>query len=342
MSDRESRSFTFDAFVAFVVFGLALALLHAAQSIVSIALLAVFLASIAYPTYRRLQQARRFPPWLALLVVMLAFLVVITGLATLLGEAISSFAENLPQLALQVHRQLGGLLDQIERTRMASATVASLRTFQPSDLEGWGLKVVGAVGTILRSLVFSLLLVAFILPSIGGLRSALGKHREQHPAMAGLALSAHASVDYFRLRLRLSALIGIGLTLICAIAGVPIPVLWGLLALFLSFVPVIGLLIAVALPAILVFTHHGPIPALIVVAAAVLLNVVVESVLQPLLARHALEISPAVSFFSLLLWSFVLGPVGAVLAIPITMTLASSLKLDPQTRWLGDLLVGVE
>ena len=112
MSDRESRSFTFDAFLAFVVFGLALALLHAAQSIVSIALLAVFLASIAYPTYRWLEQARRFPPWLALLVVMLAFLVVIVGLATLLGEAISSFAESLPQLALQVHLQMGGMLDQ--------------------------------------------------------------------------------------------------------------------------------------------------------------------------------------------------------------------------------------
>jgi predicted PurR-regulated permease PerM len=338
-TQQAPQPFVFDTIRALVFFGLALALLRVAGSVMTILLLGTFLASIAYPTYRRMER-RGLPGWAAMFLVMSGFVLFLLIIGLIVYEAGAQFAAEIPRYSASFHAQFNVLLVQLARNGVESEVSTYVRSFTPTDFEQMALSVVTAIGDLLNTFMISLLWVLFLLPSMEGIRRIVAQHAAEHPAVAGIALVAEASVSYFRLRLRLSLLLAVGLTVLYFVMGVPYPALWGALALFLTFIPYVGLFLAVAPPVILIFSIHGWLGFAIGLAFVVLLNMAVENVLQPLWAQDSLKISAAVSFFSVVLWSFVFGFAGSILAVPMTVVLASALALDPQTRWLSDLLVG--
>ncbi len=123
--------------------------------------------------------------------------------------------------------------------------------------------------------------------------------------------------------------------------GVPGALLWGLLAFITNYIPNIGFLIGLVPPAVIALLEGGPGLRLGVVAACCVINVVIQSVIQPKLVGDAVGLSASVTFLSLVVWAWILGPLGAVLAIPLTL-LAKALLIhvDPHTRWIVGGLVG--
>jgi len=114
--------------------------------------------------------------------------------------------------------------------------------------------------------------------------------------------------------------------------------LWGVLAFMLNYVPTIGSIIA-AIPAVLLaLVQLGPITAIGTLAFYVLVNVIMGNVVEPKFMGRELGLSTLVVFVSLVFWGWVLGPVGMLLSVPLTITAKIALEANPATQWIAYLL----
>ena len=143
---------------------------------------------------------------------------------------------------------------------------------------------------------------------------------------------------YMAIKTVVSLATGIVIAIWLAVIGVDFPVLWGLLAFFLNYVPNIGSIIA-AIPAVLLATLQlGIVQALTAAAGYIVVNMVVGGVIEPRFMGRGLGLSTLVVFLSLIFWGWVLGPVGMLLSVPLTMTIKIALNSSEDTRWLAVLL----
>jgi predicted PurR-regulated permease PerM len=120
--------------------------------------------------------------------------------------------------------------------------------------------------------------------------------------------------------------------------GVDYALLWGLIAFLLNYVPNIGSIIA-AIPAVLLaLVQLGPVHAALVAGLYLIINVVMGNAVEPRLMGKSLGLSTLVVFLSLVFWGWVLGPVGMLLSVPLTMIMKIALEVNPSTRWLAIIL----
>jgi AI-2 transport protein TqsA len=123
--------------------------------------------------------------------------------------------------------------------------------------------------------------------------------------------------------------------------GVPLPLLWGVLALITNYIPNIGFILGLFPPALLGLLDGGPKTMLLVIAAYIAINVVIQSFIQPKFLGDAVGLSTTATFLSLIVWAWVLGPLGALLAIPLSLLMRALLiDSDPDAKWAAALLSG--
>ena len=150
-----------------------------------------------------------------------------------------------------------------------------------------------------------------------------------------------------RVYLTVSAVFGLIVAVIDAVVlsllGIPGAFVWGVLAFVTNFIPNIGFVIGVIPPAIIGLLEGGPSLMLAVIALYSVINVVIQSIIQPKFQADALGLTTTLTFLSLVFWAWVLGPLGALLALPLTLLVKALLvDVDPHARWLGPLLSGVD
>jgi predicted PurR-regulated permease PerM len=120
--------------------------------------------------------------------------------------------------------------------------------------------------------------------------------------------------------------------------GVKFAPLWGLVAFLLNFVPAVGSVIA-AIPAIaLALIDNSPQTAALVTLCYVGINIAIGNFLEPRVMGEGMGLSPLIVVTSLVFWGWVLGPVGMVLAVPLTVIVRITLRSRPSTRWVAVLL----
>jgi predicted PurR-regulated permease PerM len=131
---------------------------------------------------------------------------------------------------------------------------------------------------------------------------------------------------------------GVAIWIWLAIIGVDFALLWGLVAFLLNYVPSIGSIIA-AIPAILLaLIQLGVGPAVLAGLGYVVVNVVFGSILEPRFMGRGLGLSTLVVFLSLVFWGWILGPVGMVLSVPLTMIVKIAMESNEDTRWIAVML----
>ena len=143
---------------------------------------------------------------------------------------------------------------------------------------------------------------------------------------------------YIAIKTSVSVLTGFLVTTFLWILNVDFPVLWGLVALLLNFIPTIGSIIACVPPVLLALVQLGPTEALLVVAGFFAVNTIVGNVLEPRYMGRGLGLSALVVFLSLIFWGWLLGPVGMLLSVPLTISAKIALEVSPGTLWLARLL----
>ena len=298
-------------------------------------LLAGFLAAVLHPIVAWLQR-RRIPGWLAVIVTIVLILAAFTGPGLVVQDAAQRFAASAPQYRADFERNVGPLLERVQLLGYPELDWRAL--VDPGAALDLVRSLSAGVAGLLGNAFVILITTAFMLLEAGHIRQRLQTAFGLEPAQLKGVNEALADVQhYLRLKTVISLATGTLIGFWLFVLGVEYPILWGLLAFLLNFIPNFGSLLAAFPPALLVLVQQGPSRMLLVILGYVVVNIVVGSILEPRIMGRSLGLSPVVVLLSLLFWGWVWGGVGLILAVPLTMV-AKILLEHSDGRWLAALL----
>ena len=309
--------------------------LRDAQTIVLPIFVAMFGAALASPLVFWLQQ-RGVPTAIAVLIVVgiIAVLGLLIGL--LLMSSVDQFTERVPYYGTQLDAKLEALLPEtIGGEPIDWADL--LRHVNPGQAMSVAASMLNGVRGVLTQTMLIALLMFFMLLDLSGFLERLNLVSPN--ARAYLHTVAISLKQYVAIKTVISLLTGVAAGLCCYFVGVDFAILWGFLAFLLNYIPSIGSILA-AIPAVaLAFVQLGPGEALAVAAGYLVINVVMGNLIEPRVMGRGLGLSTLVVFVSLIFWGWVLGPMGMLLSVPLTMVIKIALDASPRTQWIS-LLMG--
>ena len=187
-------------------------------------------------------------------------------------------------------------------------------------------------------LVLVLILVAFMLVEATSVEGKLGHVLHDREDLRDLRETGREVKAYLVVKTATSLATGLFAGVLCRVMAVDLWLLWALFAFLLNYIPTIGSIVA-AVPAVLLgLVLHGPEAAALLAVGYLLINGIIGNIVEPRLMGRALGLSPLVVFLSMVLWGWLLGPVGALLSGPLTMLLKTWLLHTEDLRWIGVLL----
>jgi predicted PurR-regulated permease PerM len=314
--------------------------MHAAASLLVPLLLAVFIAGICAPMYQGMRR-RRVPTPFAILAVMLVMLGGVLALVGVMERAVTGFAKNLPSYQVAFAVQTDKLWALLQAHGIDASSDLLRDQFNPQIL----IRYLGMIAAKLRdvlTMTFMVVIVAIFILLEG---SALPDKVRRVPGVSDESWSHVSQIvadlrRYMFLKTVMSLLTGALVALWLLLLGVDFAILLGVLAFALNYIPVIGSIVA-ALPGILLaFIEFGLGTGVITAVAYVVINVGVSNGIEPRYFGKGLGLSPLVVIVCVLFWGWVLGPMGMLLSVPLTMSLKIALESDEGTRWLATLMGG--
>lgn len=306
----------------------------------------IFLALVIMVVVYPLQDAlldRGTPPWLAMLALMgtsfgvLGIIVasLIWSASELVGLVTSDeYTDQLASTQTEVSERLddigvsGDNLDSVVEGLDLGAVAGQVT----SALSG----VLG-VASATSLLMITMLFMALDSHKFGLSFDAVAKSRpDVTSALSGFASRTRSYFIVSTVFGLIVAVLDVGALMLL---DIPLPLVWGVLSLITNYIPNIGFVVGLMPPAILALFNGGWEKAAWVIVIYLVINIVIQSVIQPKFVGDAVGLSTTLTFISLIFWGWVLGPLGALLAVPMTLLAKSLLiDIDPSTRWVGPLI----
>ena len=332
-SQRGFRLLVIAAALVIIVVGI-----HQAQSVLASFLAAIFLAMLGTPPVLWLER-KRVPSMAAVLLVMAGMVAILLIVGVIVGASINSFYAKLPVYQMRLQGQLSVFQSFLEANGILGMDKVLLSIANPGAVMGLTARLLAELGAALSNMILILLTVAFILFEASNfpikLRAMLGRPLQVFPQFTRFVSDIER---YMVIKTLISLATGILIWLWLFILGVDFPVLWGFLAFLLNFVPNIGSTIAAVPAVLLAFIQLGIGSALTATAGYMTINIILHVVIETRLLGHGLGLSSLVVFLSLIFWGSLLGPVGIVLCIPLTMTVKFACQNNKSTQWIAVLL----
>lgn len=325
------------AIAALIVIG---AGLKFAGSIVGPAFLAISLVITARPLGVWMIR-RKVPTPLAALTVIGVLVAILVGIVVSLVTSVAALTEELPNY----NRQFNSLVQQIlSLAQSLNITVPTLQEalsyLEPARIASVAGSVVSSASAAGTQLVILIMVIVFVSFDMAFVRWRSAQLSEQQPYIAG-ALSdfAHRSRQYWIVATVFGAIVAAIDYAILAIMGIPLAFTWAIFAFVTNYIPNIGFVLGVVPPAILALLAHGWKSAVIVIVLYSVVNFIAQSVIQPKITGDAVGLNPTTTFISLVFWTTIIGPLGSILAVPLTL-FAKAILVDanPSTRWMGVFL----
>lgn len=303
-------------------------------------LLALVIVIVISPAHRWLRRVG-LPGWSAtLLLVLLVYGTVVT-FAAVMFVSVAQLAALVPRYAERMTGIVSDVTNLLTRFGVAPAQVRD--AVSGLDLG----KVLPYIGSIVRdltglttNLVFLLALLMFLSIETSGVDVRLAEIARTRPRAAFALRSFTARTRRYIVvttvfGLVIAVLDGIALALL----GIPLAVLWGLLSFVTNYIPNIGFLMGLIPPAGLGLLSGGWRLMFVVILIYWAVNFVAQSLVQPRYVGDSVGLSAVMTFVSLVFWAWVLGPLGALLAIPATLLVTALLvDIDPRADWAAALL----
>ena len=339
--DRRSTAGVVRALVVAASIVVVVAGMRAAGGLLAPILLALILVVALSPVQAGL--ARWMPGWLATaILIVVLYGILAAGAASLVAAGI-----QLASIAPRYENRVRDLVDEVQNWLQAQGLnpddASQLVTrLDPSTLANIAQTVAGVVLSLLTNLVFLVTLLLFMAVETAGYPSRMARVDMVRPRLTrALRQFVHGTRRY----LLVSTIFGLVVAIFDGIAlwilGIPLATLWAVLAFVTNYIPNIGFVIGLAPPAVLALLEGGVGLMVVVIIVYSVINFVLQSIIQPKIVGDSVNLSVTVTFLSLIFWTFVLGAVGAVLAVPLTL-LARALLVDasPGTRWADIFLSG--
>lgn len=322
----------------------ALAGAQAAASILAPTFLAVTLVITISPMQQWLL-ARRVPavPVIVVSVLVLYGLVLalVGALVLLLVQLLGVLPDYFDQLQALYTDGVAGLAGMGVSGKTISTAVSQIN---PSSIFGYATsflqQLLTGLGSVTSLVVLLLTVILFLAADATSAPRRLALVATSHPEIAAALTSFAGGVRRYWLVTTVFGAIVAGLDVVALLwLGVPLALTWGLFAFITNFIPNVGFFIGVVPPALIALLEGGPRLALTVLVVYVVLNVAIQTVVQPRFVGDAVGLTSAGAFLSLIFWAFVLGPLGALLAVPATSFVKAVLvDADPSSRWVDAIV----
>lgn len=312
--------------------------LRAAQSIVVPFLMSLFIALITAPLLLWLTR-RRVPRSIAVVLVIVLVLGAGTGLAALMAASVNEFIVALPSYQVLLQERVGSAQAWLSGFDLRIPADVVWEYFDVRSVMGMVGRTLSNVSSVLANTLFILLTAVFMLLEASSMPAKLQSiFRDPGSSMSKLEGVLENLNRYVVIKTLASVATGALLYVWLWAIGVDFPLLWGLLAFILNYVPNIGSIIAAVPAAALALVQSGPWLAGMTVVGYLLVNFLVGTVVEPRFMGKGLGLSTLVVILSLVFWGWVLGPVGMLLSAPLTMIVKVGLESFEDTRWLAVML----
>ena len=330
-------------------------------------IIAGFLSVLSSPILVWLVE-HRIPKFIAVLMTVLSNIGVVVVILLLVGSSIRAFSDSLPNYQQRLEDRARATFDWFEGMGISTSELNWLReepllpdpNVDPEKLESDGVTeepaqaerllnlsaLVDLLGSTLRSLasltamtLLVFLMMVFILFEASGfprrLELSLGWKEED---LDRLRQAKREIQHYLAIKTAVSLATGILIYFWVLFAGVDFPLLWGLIAFLLNYIPSLGSILASIPATVIAVLETGPAQALLVVLGYLVVNLVLGNFVEPHLMGRQFGISTLVVFLSLVFWGWVWGPVGMLLSVPLTMILKILLEHTEDLSWMARLI----
>lgn len=302
-----------------------------AASIIGPLLAAVFFA-ILFGMFMRWLEKKGVPHWPAVAITFVSVFAVIAGFFFLIAASLAQLVAQVPEYQANIERTLTPIISGAGiPVPSLSSVVSTFSAYSVSAVSG----IVSSVTTMALITITTLFLLLEANSFAAKIREILIDHPDIREEFTTLGQKI---VGYVVIRTEVNLATGFGIGLVIAAVGLEYAAVWGFLAFALSYIPYIGFWLAVIPPMLIAWSELGVASAVIILIGAAIINIFAENVLFPQAAGKGLKLSPTVVFVSLVVWGFVLGSLGALLAVPLTLALMMLLTFFDETRWISTLL----
>ena len=286
---------------------------------------------------------RGVPGWVASIVALVLIYLGLLGFTLAMSLSVASFATLLPTYEDEANQMLDSVASWL--TAQGFGEEQLQRAVSGLDL-GRVVELAGSLASGLLEVVTGLFLVItlvlFMVADSARFSAKLRRLPQAHaPFVEALTSFGIATRRYLVVSTVFGLVVAALDTAALTMLGVPAALLWGLLAFITNYIPNIGFVIGLLPPAIIGLLEGGPRLMLYVVLVYCVLNVLIQSVLQPKIVGDAVGLSSTITMVSLVFWAYALGPVGALLAVPLSLFAKAVLvDADPRAQWLIPLISG--
>lgn len=319
---------------------ISLVVLREFASVIGPLFLALNLMITAYPVHTWLVR-KGTPSWLSATVVSLTVFALLLAIVVGLIWSISEMVGILPEYSAEftvLYRQLEDLVLSLELEPAAISNILS--TLDPTRVLGAATSVlsgasgtVGLIGVVVAAIVF----MAMDTPNMAVRLQLIAKGRSRIAVAMGSF--ARGVRRYWLVTTIFGLIVAVLDGVALAFLNVPLVLVWALFSFLTNYIPNIGFVIGLIPPALVALFANGWQTALVVVITYSVLNFVVQSIIQPRFTGESVGVTPTVSFISLLLWTTIIGGMGTLLALPLTLLVKSLvIDTDPNARWVNALI----
>ena len=311
---------------------------HRAAPLIVPFLLAVFIAIISAPPLFWLNR-KGLPIWLATLIVIVVISAIGFIILAIIGTSLNDFSRSLPLYQANIKEKSQVLVVWLTRLGIEGLDKGLLETLDPGLAMQFVAILLSGLKKVLTDGFMIILTVIFILLEASGFPAKLNAALANPEKAVVFFEKFNKNLQrYIVIKMLTSLATGIAITIWMVILGVDYPLLWGFLAFVLNFIPTIGSILAAIPTALLALVQLGTGYMLLVLIGYLVVNVIIGNFIEPKVMGRGLGLSTLVVFLSLVFWGYIFGPVGMLLAVPLTMIVKIALGSSEETKWISIML----
>ncbi|MGJ8525588.1 putative transport protein YhhT [Halomonadaceae bacterium LMG 33818] len=303
-------------------------------------LLSLFVAVLlAQPT--RWLTKKKVPPTLAVLIVIVVACVLFGLVSLLIGSQLAQFSDQMPMFAHRLSALYNQGLSTVQHWGLPVDRNEISQRFDPSQLVHYVPSLLSSVGSTLSQTVVIIIMAVFMIFEILDFPKKLSAAFSQaENSIEQFTQFSNSLTRYLIVKCEVGLICGVATTIACWCLGVQFALIWGVLAFMLNFIPNIGAFLSAIPPVLLtlVMPDGGFVTAIILAAILFTVHFTAGNLIEPRLMGHALGISTLMAFMSLIIWGWILGPIGLILSVPLTMSLKIVCECHPSTRWFSVMI----
>ena len=305
-------------------------------------LLASFIAIICSPVIKAMTQ-RKVPHGIAIALLFILILIVFFFLAGLINSSVQEFTRSIPQYKVLLSERINDAMVLAQKLPIVISREAIMEHFDPSVIMNFVSHLLLNFSGVLSNAFVLILVVIFMLFEAPTMKHkfALVLSDNEDDVVAKehhIDRILDGVISYLGVKTVISLLTGVMTWILLDVAGVQYAILWGTLTFLLNYIPNIGSIIAAVPVIVQALLLNGFGVGMGVTVGIIALNIVIGNIIEPKMMGKTLGLSTLVVFFSLLFWGWLLGTVGMLLSVPLTMAFKITLESSESTKKYAALL----